>query len=237
MIITIDGPAGSGKSTTAKGVALKLGFDYLDTGAMYRAITYKALKNNISLKNSSSLSKLVDHTEIEFRKEKSKIQIILDGTEVTDFIRSPHVEQHVSLVSSYSEVREKMVILQRRIVQEMLTSPRANSELQTSRGVVCEGRDMGTVVFPEAEVKIFLDASSKTRAKRRQQEIREKGIELPLAQVEADLKRRDRFDSNREISPLKKAKDAIRLDSSELSIEEEIKKVIEIVRMRMGSVN
>ncbi|MCH7760828.1 (d)CMP kinase [candidate division TA06 bacterium] len=236
MIIAIDGTAGSGKSTTAREVAQRLGFAYLDTGAMYRAITYKALKTQIGLEDPGAISRMVEETRMEIRMANAErgmqnpessnqnpvTRIFLDGEDVTLAIRSPEVDQRVSLVSSYPRIREKMVELQRKMVNEI------------RNGIICEGRDMGTVVFPKAEVKIFLNASLRARAKRRQKELTERGIHLSLQQVEADLARRDRLDSERKVSPLRQAPDAILIDTTDLTVEEEINRVLEIVKKKLN---
>jgi cytidylate kinase len=246
MIVAIDGPAGSGKSTTARGVAEKLGYAYLDTGAMYRAITYKALEKKIPVDDQVAIAKMVEETNIEMSMKNAEIQqenkeyrisniecrTYIDGEDVTKAIRRPEVDRNVSLISSYIQVREKMVELQRRIVDEMLNAAESARFGRTRKGVVCEGRDMGTVVFPGADIKIYLDASLSTRAKRRKKESNERGSHLSLQQVESDLQRRDHLDSEREVSPLKKATDAIHVDTTNLSIEDEIEKIVGIVRKR-----
>ena len=246
MIVAIDGTAGSGKSTTARRVAERLGFAYLDTGAMYRAITYKALKNGTPFQDPEAIGRMVENLKLELNtqnsltegraKEKgsSELRILLDGEDVTELIRSPEVDRNVSLLSTYPKVREKMVNLQRRIVYDILKPPESD-EFRRLRGVVCEGRDMGTVVFPEAEVKIYLDASLYIRSKRRLKELEKRDIHLPLNQVERDLSNRDHLDREREVSPLRRAGDAISIDTTNLTIEEEIEKVLEIVKNRLGN--
>jgi len=223
FVVAIDGKAGSGKSTTAKGVAKRLNFFYLDTGAMYRAFTLKYIKaggnKNIDLE---LIKDLLTHTEIELIQKNSELQIYLDGVDVSKEIRTPEVNELVSPISAIKEVRDWMV--------------KKQQEIAKGKNIVCEGRDMATVVFPEAQVKIFMDADLSTRAERRRKELQEKGVEISFEESLDNLKYRDDYDSNREHSPLKKADDAIVIDTTNLTIEQEIELVEKIVRERLEDI-
>jgi len=220
-IVTIDGPAAAGKSTTARLLAQKLGYLYLDTGAMYRALTWKALRDKVDMENRKALSQLAEETQITLScQADGELKVYVDGEDVTTSIRSAEVDRFVSFVSSIKEVRERMVLQQRKMGM---------------RGkVVAEGRDMGTVVFPEAEVKIFLEASLKERARRRWEERRKRGVFLEREEVETELANRDRMDSQRKISPLKKAKGAIVIDNTRLSISQTVEKILQVVREKLN---
>lgn len=202
MIIAIDGPAGAGKSTIAKKVADRLGYIYIDTGAMYRAFTYELLTSSISLSDIEEITKVLEKTNIEFKNN----EIFLNNLNVTNEIRSKNVTANVSAVSAIPQVREKLVNLQRKIASE------SNS--------ILDGRDIGTVVFPNAELKIFLTASVKIRALRRYNELIAKDKNIDINEIEAEIEKRDKLDSSRETSPLIKAADAIEIDTSDLSIDE-----------------
>ena len=202
MIIAIDGPAGAGKSTIAKKVADRLGYIYIDTGAMYRAFTYELLISSISLSDIEEITKVLEKTNIEFKNN----EIFLNNLNVTNEIRSKNVTANVSAVSAIPQVREKLVDLQRKIASE------SNS--------ILDGRDIGTVVFPNAELKIFLTASVKIRALRRYNELIAKDKNIDINEIEAEIEKRDKLDSSRETSPLIKAADAIEIDTSDLSIDE-----------------
>jgi len=216
--IAIDGPASAGKSTIAKKVAEVLGYIYLDTGAMYRTLTYAALTNHLDLGDEDSLSSLLKKTDITFSAGKEKQHVYLNEEDVTDIIRSEDVTQNVSLVSSYAKVREEMVTRQK--------------EIAKSGGVVMDGRDIGTVVLPQAEVKIFMTATAEERALRRYKENVAKGINTPLEELTEDMRRRDHLDSTREISPLKRAQDAIKLDSTQLTIDEVVQEILTVVEKK-----
>lgn len=212
-VIAIDGPAGSGKSTTARLVAQKLGFVYLDTGAMYRALTYKVLTRNIDSQDQSEILALIKNTKIELRAQKGRIKVFLDGNDITRKIRSAKISHYVSTVAANQSVREWMVKMQRKIGE---------------RGkIVAEGRDIGTVVFPRARLKIFLIASLEERAKRRQKDFSREKKPVHLNKVADELKKRDINDSSRQIGPLRKADDAIVLDTSSLSIVQQVEFVVE----------
>lgn len=211
MVIAIDGPAASGKSTTAKEVARRLEYIYLDTGATYRALTLKAIKNSVDMENRVELRRLALKTDISFKNSR----LYLNGKDVTEEIRKPVVDKNVSLVSSYPEVRKRMVTLQRKISK--------------GRNVVCEGRDIGTVVFPDADVKIYIDASLDIRAKRRMSELQSKGVTITYEDVKRQLQARDNLDSKRQHSPLSIPEGAVILDTTNLTIKEQVKKILEII--------
>lgn len=215
ILIAIDGPAGSGKSTTAKLVAKRMGYVYLDTGAMYRAITLKVLTSHTDPSSEKEVVKLAVEANIMFETNGGSICVFLDGNDVTKEIRSEEVTKNVSLVSSYPGVREIMVEKQRAI--------------GAMKGCVVDGRDIGTVVFPDADFKFFMIADIMERARRRQAELSESGTELPIVQVVHDLKERDKKDSTREMSPLRKADDAIEIDTTNLTIEEQVAKILNYV--------
>jgi len=221
FIVAIDGTAGSGKSTTARGAAKILKFYYLNTGAMYRAVTYKIIKEDIDINNMKELQELLNRTTIEFKLSRTgKSSILLDNNDVTRFIRSPKVDAMVSQVSAIPEVRQKMVKEQRRIAQD--------------RNIVVEGRDIGSVVFPNADLKFFLDCSLEKRASRRKKELDKKGNKIGSKIVENNLAERDQIDSTRKVSPLKQMPDAIYLDTSDLTIEQEIDFVVKTVKEKLG---
>lgn len=216
MNIAIDGPASAGKSTIAKKVAEKLGYIYLDTGAMYRTLTFAALSNGVDLQDEEALHKLLQGIRITFSTAADEKQrVFLNDEDVTDAIRSEEVTQNVSLVSSFAKVREEMVSRQKSIAR--------------SGGVVMDGRDIGTVVLPDAEVKIFMTATAEERALRRYRENLAKGMTASLEELTEDMKRRDHLDSTRAVSPLKKADDAIVLDSTHLEIDEVVQRILGII--------
>lgn len=202
MIIAIDGPSGAGKSTLAKRLAKELNFIYLDTGAMYRALALKVLREGVDLADDARLAELIRGTEIDLAEKEGWLVVMLDGRDVAGEIRTPEVSQMASKVSALRIVRERMLELQRAMGR---------------RGsVVAEGRDIGTVIFPQAEVKIFLDASVRERARRRCDEIKAAGRAVDLAETLREIEERDRRDSERDIAPLRKADDALMIDSSSL---------------------
>ncbi len=223
FVVAIDGGAGSGKSTTAKGVARRLSFFYIDTGAMYRAFTLKYLRSSQSSDKKIDLQlirQLLTKTSVDLRRENGEMKVYLDNEDVSLAIRTPEVSNFVSQVSAISEVREWMVARQREVAED--------------RNVVCEGRDIGTVVFPDAQVKIFMVADVGVRAARRLKELGEKNMDADEQRVMENIKFRDKFDSEREHSPLRRAKDAIVVDTTDLTIEEEIEKVKAIVEKRFA---
>ncbi len=206
MIIAIDGPAGSGKSTIAKILAKRLGFKYLDTGAMYRALTWKAMQKGVSLEDEEALCRLMDQTTIEFQYRDEGLDVLVDGVPVTKDIRSPAITNNVHYISDKRGVRQRMVKLQQK--------------LASGENIVAEGRDMGTVVFPYAEKKFFLDADIKERAKRRYAEFEPSNKRISYTDVVKDIETRDRRDTTRNNSPLKRGDDAIYINTTELTIEE-----------------
>ena len=221
MNIAIDGPASAGKSTIAKKVAEQLGYIYLDTGAMYRTLTYAALSNEVDLQDEEALHTLLKGIRITFSTAENEMQrVFLNDEDVTDSIRSEEVTQNVSLVSSFAKVREEMVARQKSIAR--------------SGGVVMDGRDIGTVVLPDAEVKIFMTATAEERALRRYKENIAKGMTTSLEELTEDMKRRDHLDSTRSVSPLKKAEDAIVLDSTHLEIDEVVKQILGIIEVTLN---
>lgn len=204
--IAIDGPAGAGKSTIARALAKRLSYIYVDTGAMYRAMALYLLRENISADDSGRIEKACESVDISIIHEDGVQKVLLNGEDVSSLIRSEEVGNMASASAQNGRIREKLVELQR--------------QLAAKTDVVMDGRDIGTCVLPNADVKIYLSASVHTRAVRRFKEYLEKGMEADLAQIEADIEKRDHQDMNREISPLKKAEDAVLLDSSDMTIEE-----------------
>lgn len=222
IVIAIDGPAASGKSTTAKLLAKKLGYVYIDTGAMYRAFTLKALTENILeqlLVDESLLRQFVETTDVRL----TDAQVWLDGCDVTAQIRSNEVSKMVSKISALKAVREKLSAIQKKLGE--------------AKGVVMDGRDIGTAIFPNAELKIYMMASARERAKRRYAELKSKNsaLDVSLDALEAEIKQRDEEDMNRSVSPLRKADDAIVLDTSSLTIEEQVERIYELALEKIHS--
>lgn len=216
--IAIDGPAGAGKSTIAKKIAKELSFIYVDTGAMYRAMALHLLKHNISMKDADAIAKSCQDASISIRYENGEQQVILNGENVTALLRAEEVGNMASVSSANPSVRRKLVSLQQ--------------ELASSSDVVMDGRDIGTVVLPDANVKIYLTASSHTRALRRYQELQQKGEICDLDAIEADIQERDYRDMHREISPLRQAEDAVLVDSSDMTIQEVCDAIIAVCKER-----
>jgi cytidylate kinase len=211
-IIAIDGPAGAGKSTVAKLVAKKLGFLYIDTGALYRALTLKVKRKKIDIKNERAIIDLLKQSSLDLEYYQGNLKVLLDEEDVSEEIRKPYITDGVSEVSKIKEVRKIITDIQRRLARD------DNS--------VLEGRDIGTVVFPNAKHKFFLDAHFDERVKRRFKELQDKNKGLLIESIQKDLATRDKIDSTREIAPLKKAKDAIYIDTTDLSINEVVDKII-----------
>lgn len=216
LIIAIDGPAGSGKSTSAKLIAKKLGYLYIDTGAMYRAITFHALENE-SIGDESRIVELARNCKIELNYLDGEVIVLLNGRNISDEIRSAVVNSHVSDVSKISNVRKLLVEKQREIGAK-------------GSGVVMEGRDIGTVVFPNADVKIFLTAALDTRADRRANEYIEKGSNVLVDDIKNNLSNRDKIDSSRNDSPLIKASDAIEVDTTNVTIDEQVDLILDVIK-------
>jgi len=217
IIIAIDGNSGCGKSSTAKAIAKQLQYIYIDTGAMYRAVTYFFIKNNIDLKNEKDVAEALKQIDISFEYNipTSKNETYLNGKNVEYQIRQMEVSNLVSPVSEISAVRRKLVEQQRRMGQ--------------GKGVVMDGRDIGTVVFPDAELKIYMTASLEVRAERRRLELLEKGVEVDIQEVIENLSKRDQIDSSRKDSPLRKADGAIEIDTSNLAFDEQVNKILVLV--------
>lgn len=212
LSIAIDGPAGAGKSSVSKILASRLGYAYLDTGAMYRAITCTAIERGI--KDHNEIASMTENLEMEVHPGKDTMHVLVDGKDVTGFIRTPEVSAYVSEVSSIGGVRKAMVSIQRKQAEK--------------GGIVLDGRDIGTTVLPNADVKIFLTASVHTRALRRFKELTEGHPEMTMEEVEEEISKRDYLDSHREISPLKQADDAILLENGDLTLEGTAEAIIDL---------
>ena len=213
--VAIDGPASAGKSTVAKIVAKKLHFIYCDTGAMYRSVTFAALKNHVKLDDDQALKELLKTIEIRFVPAEPEQRVFVNDEEVTQAIRTPEITNNVSLVSAQPSVRAELT--------------KRQQEIAEAGGIVMDGRDIGTTVLPNAKVKIFLVASVHERAVRRFKENQTKGIDTPLDVLEKEIEERDYKDSHREISPLTQAKDAVLVDTTSLTINQVVDKILEII--------
>ncbi|GAB2322390.1 (d)CMP kinase [Alkalibacterium sp. m-11] len=220
VTIAIDGPASSGKSTVARRIADDLGLIYVDTGAMYRALTFEALRKKVNIKDEGALLELLKHTEITLKKRNMAQSVYLNNEDVTEDIRKNNVTNTVSIVAAHPLVREEMVTRQQKLAE--------------NNGVVMDGRDIGTVVLPDSDVKIFLVASVMERAERRHKENRSKGIFSDLEQLKKDIAERDYKDSTRDTSPLKQAEDAVRIDTTKLSIEEVVEKIKSLISTKLN---
>ena len=218
LIIAIDGPSAAGKSTLAKRLAKDLGFTYLDTGGMYRALALKVLREGIDIGNDGALTELIGRTDIDLVVTGGKLKVLLDGEDVSQEIRTPEVSQMASKASALEVVRRWMLVLQRAFGR------RGN--------VVAEGRDIGTVVFPDAEVKIYLDASAQERARRRVEELRQAGRQVSLDETLREMWERDKRDSERDLAPLRKADDAIAIDSTSVDAEALAQRVMQQIRKK-----
>jgi len=219
ITIAIDGPAASGKSTTAREVARRLGYIYIDSGAMYRAVTLKALRENIALNDGEKVTNLAKQLELKFESNNNKTIIFMDGEDVSEKIRTPEIDQNISPVAANPAVRVIMVQKQHSIGKE--------------GGIVMDGRDIGTVVFPNADLKIFMSATVQERAERRKKEQEQKGVKINLDKVVSDIEYRDQQDQSRNHGPLLKAEDAVEIDTTLLSIEQQIQKILELAKIKI----
>ncbi|RKI29548.1 (d)CMP kinase [bacterium 1xD8-6] len=220
--IAIDGPAGAGKSTIAKRAAAELGFIYVDTGAMYRSMALYFLRHGIKGDEEQRVSDACGDIEVSIEYENGEQQVILNGENVNDFIRTEEVSMMTSDTSKYPAVREKLLSLQRELAQK--------------KNVIMDGRDIGTCVLPDADLKVYLTASSAERARRRYKEQAERGIQCDLGQIEKDIIARDGQDMNRAVSPLKQAEDAVLVDASDMTIDEVTAKIVSLYRNRLERV-
>lgn len=220
LIIAIDGPAGAGKSTLAKKLAEKLNYLYIDTGAMYRALTLKALRLNLDFEKEEQLVKTLNNTKIELVSSPlpGEIKIILDGEDVTKEIRDPLVNRHVSILSQIPEIRKEMLELQRKI--------------SDSGGVIMDGRDVGTVVLPHADLKFYVTANINSRAQRRRDDLIKQGYNVDLSEVLVELTERDKIDSNRAVAPLRPAENAIFIDTTTSSIAQNLSLMIKYIEKK-----
>lgn len=220
LVITIDGPSGAGKSTLSKLLAEHLGYTYIDSGALYRAVALKVQQAGVDPDDDAFLSRLCDNLSISFHQHQGRLRVMLDGADVSDAIRDPEISMLASRVSARKTVRDALLGVQRRLGE--------------GGGVVVEGRDMGTVVFPGAEVKFFLDASLATRGKRRFHQYCAQGKRYDLNGITQDIEKRDGDDSRRALSPLKPAEDAHIIDSTDMSIEEVLAEMLKIVERHLS---
>ena len=219
LIVAIDGPAGAGKSTVAKRLAKELGYTYMDTGAMYRAFAWRVMEQGMDLSDKRELRRVLQQTNIELVEHFGRPGVLLNGVDVTDRIRTPELSQLASRVSTSKIVRERMVELQRAIGSQ--------------GGVVAEGRDIGTVVFPDAEVKIYLDASSQERARRRFEEFRGQGSRVTMEETVSEMEERDRRDKERDVAPLRKAEDALVIDSTDSAVDGVVERIMQEIKKKM----
>jgi CMP/dCMP kinase len=223
FIVAIDGPAGAGKSSVSKILARRLGFSLVDTGAIYRCVALMAMRESIPFDDDLQLAKLLERIQVSFKVVGDENRVFLQGEDVSPDIRTPDVSMGASRVSGRPVVREGLLALQRRLA------------LQAERGAILEGRDIGTVVFPDANVKFFLEANPDIRARRRYEELFQKGVESTLPDVLADQTKRDKDDSSREVAPLKAADDAVRIDSTTIPLSEVVQSLERTIRLLIRS--
>jgi CMP/dCMP kinase len=222
FIVAIDGPAGAGKSTVSKILARRLRFSLVDTGAIYRCVALLALRGGVALDDDAKLGPLLNRLRMSFEFSGEEIRVMLDSEDVSTAIRTPEVSMAASKVSGRPAVRQGLLGLQRRLA------------LESERGAILEGRDIGTVVFPDADLKFFLEASADARARRRYQELSQKGVEISFDEVLSDQTKRDRDDSTRAVAPLRAAPDAIRMDSTQMPISEVVQAIENTIRERLA---
>lgn len=218
--IAIDGPAGAGKSTIARRVAKELSFIYVDTGAMYRAMALYLLKQKVDRSDTEAIGAVCQDAEISIEYQDGEQIVLLNGENVNSYLRTEEVGNMASVSSAVPRVREKLLSLQRRLARTM--------------SVVMDGRDIGTTILPDADIKIYLTASSLTRAKRRYLELQEKGLVCSLEEIRKDIEERDARDMNREISPLRQAEDAVLVDSSDMTIEQVVNNILDIFKSKIS---
>ncbi len=219
ITIAIDGPAASGKSTTARRVARELGYTYIDTGAMYRAVTLQALRENVPVRTETGVAQIAEGIDLQFGKDPEKTVLFMNGEDISEDIRTPEIDAQISPVAANPEVRKILV--------------KKQQEMGRDGGVVLDGRDIGTVVFPAAELKIFMIAGVRERAERRKKELEQKGLKIDLQEVMDEIRRRDKEDTGRSHGPLKKADDAIEIDTTDLSIPEQVRLILEMARKKI----
>lgn len=220
MNVAIDGPAGAGKSTIAKKAAYNLGYIYVDTGAIYRTLALACIRQGVNAKDEENVSRICQSVKVELKYADGVQVMLLDGENVNNYIRTEEVSRMTSSISVYRAVREQLIDLQRSIAAR--------------ENVIMDGRDIGTFVLPDAEVKIYLTASVETRAKRRYDEQTQKGIKCTIEEIEEDIEKRDYRDMHREIAPLKKADDAVEIDTSDMTIEQVTETIENIIKEKMS---
>jgi cytidylate kinase len=217
LVITIDGPAASGKSTAARLLARKLGANFLDTGAMYRAVTLAGMRAGIDLNDQEKLLEVMEKSDFQFSAQQDQLMVRIDGKDVTKQLRDPQITANAKYIASVPKVREKLVQMQRQFAAG-------------EKRIVTEGRDQGTVAFADADIKFFLTANTEERARRRQVELQAKGMSESLAQIQSAIEERDRSDQHRAVGPLKPAEDAVLIDTTDLNIEEVVEELLGFVK-------
>ena len=221
IIVAIDGFSGTGKSSTAKEVARQLGYIYVDSGAMYRAVTYYLQHHKVEISNHKAVTDQLGHIQLQFKKVDGQNVLFMNGESMDTKLRTMEVNQLVSEVSTLVSVRRELVKQQQKIGEE--------------RGIVMDGRDIGTVVFPDAELKVFMTASLDVRGERRKLELLERNIDIPLEEVMSNLRNRDKIDSERAEGPLKKASNALEIDTSDLTFEEQVSKIVDLAKQHINA--